>query len=359
MKNVLTLALACGLVMLSTNVEAQSKRARLLGVIYDTVEGKIRDQIEDERREEIVDPRVRPTLDGGVDIDFPDPIEVAKLAMLGDMDANPVMGAFYPPDPSFIPPELEGYTHVRRGGGSWQPFMFRGLGTCDPMYLANAHAKINVAFDDLPYSCKKVEAQIIGGVGKPNVSVVQVDGIGIKVPPGEVAAAYAQRVATLGATNKYYSRGAGTVLKIRDGVVISIPAKALADLPGKVVGPNALDGDYGLDAYSIYKNTLNFFIPLSPQEIETRAVRFNRDPNFHNHHLHTIFYRITGVRTCPKDRHQRYEINVEVDEVRYYMGRGLDAPYKTWRPGTGQSQPNGLPFDAMPSGPRQNLPCGL
>lgn len=353
MNATLAATLVVAMSLLATDASAQSLADRLRGLARDQVEDTVRERAadalgvdditvpvevkyeRDPRRRGQVKPRVR-----GID-----PISGAQVVMMGHTQSL-TAGRFYPEDPEFIPPVLEGYTHVRRGQGQWLPASSSGISTCDPRYIVLARAGRSDPPEAVPSDCLRMEGQIVGGRKLENPDIVAAMNVGASRE--EAVASYQERVATLGATDKYYFRGEGQWLGVDGGVVLKLSRQAFTNNLGFVAGPNVLTRIYGFGTHLVDSGHLAFFIPLTAEELASKkGVQSNARETYFNQNWSTVFYRVTSVRPC---RGEMYLINVVVDEVRYHLGRGANARYRSWRPGSEHTLPNGVPKNARVSG---------
>ncbi|MCD9046860.1 hypothetical protein [Luteimonas sp. MHLX1A] len=256
-------------------------------------------------------------------------------------------GRFYPEDHQFIPPVLEGYTHVRRGQGQWLPASSRGISTCDPRYIVLAKAGRNDAPDAVPSDCLRMEGQIVGG--RQLVNPDAVDAMNAAASREEAVASYQERVSVLSATDKYYFRGEGHWVGVEGGVMLKLSKQAFTNNLGFLAGPNVVTRIYGVGTHRVDPGDLAFFIPLTAEEISSQAgPSWNARDNYFNQNWSAVFYRVTSVRPCRGDM---YLINVVVDEVRYHLGRDASAPYRSWLPGSEHTLPTGVPKSARASSP--------
>ncbi len=109
--------------------------------------------------------------------------------------------------PAFVPPTIDGYTHIRLGSSALDAYNgdgLMGVVTCDPQYIGAAilHEQLDPRTEEY---CEGVERQI---------------------DPGAPQDAVAKRIAFLGATRKYYFRG--HLMDLIEGPANVVP-------PGKVV----------------------------------------------------------------------------------------------------------------------------
>ncbi len=353
MKAPLIATLVVGMSLLTSDVGAQSLRERLGSLARGQVEEKVRERVAHElgvenditspvEVEYESDPKRPGRMRRKVGVD---PISGAQVAMMGH-NQSLAAGRFYPEDHQFIPPVLEGYTHVRRGQGQWLPASARGISTCDPRYIVLAKAGRTDPIDQVPSDCLRMEGQIVGGRKLANPD--QFDAMNAGASREEAVASYQDRVATLSATDKFYFRGGGDWVDVDGGVMLKLSSQHFTNSLGFLAGPNVVTRTYGVGVHRVDPGELAFFIPLTAAEIASQAgPSWNAKDTYFNENWSTVFYRVTSVRPCRGDM---YLINVVVDEVRYHLGRDANSPHRSWTRSSAHTLPTGVPENARASG---------
>lgn len=346
-----TLAIAC-LLGASGSTAAQSRGSRLFDLIKDKVEDKVVEEVAERTGLDPVeiDSPVK-VEQGDVSSTRPrqtrvrvsvDPIDGAHAVMTGETKSA-ARGMLYPTDDEYIPAVLAGYTHVRRGGGAREWHSLIGVSTCDPNYIVWAKGGKVVKYEDLAGYCKLEDRRTLGGRKPGNPDISQAMRSGNTLTHQQVQAFYESRVAELAGTDRYYLRDPGEVWDVPGGVLMEITASFLGGQAGRLISPHVLPGYYRTGERKLEPRSITFFIPVSDEEkARNKEQQRTSVGDFFNKRWNAVFFRIPKVEQCG----DRYLVHLEIDEVRYHMGRGPNAPYRSWTPGSPHTQANGLPKDA-------------